>query len=72
MNATPVVRGGYRLGVPNEGLYREILNTDSEAYGGSNVGNMGGVRSKSVPWQGRDHSIQVELPPLSVVGFVLE
>ena len=72
MNATPVVRGGYRIGVPREGFYREILNTDAEVYGGGNVGNYGGVHSEAIPWQGRDHSIQVELPPLGVVGFLLE
>lgn len=69
MNATPVVRSGYRLGVPHEGFYEEILNTDAEVYGGGNVGNMGGVPSERLPWQGRDHSIQVELPPLAIVGF---
>ena len=72
MNATPVVRGGYRLGVPKPGFYREILNTDAEAYGGSNVGNLGGVASEPIPWQGRDHSVQIELPPLAIVGFAAE
>jgi 1,4-alpha-glucan branching enzyme len=72
MNATPVVRGGYRLGVPQSGFYKEILNTDAEAYGGSNVGNVGGARSEQISWQGRSHSIQIELPPLAVVGFTLE
>ena len=72
MNGTPVVRAGYRLGVPKPGYYREILNTDAQVYGGGNVGNMGGVSSSQTPWQGRDHSVQIELPPLSVVGFLLE
>jgi 1,4-alpha-glucan branching enzyme len=72
MNATPVVRSGYRIGVPLGGFYREILNTDAEVYGGSNVGNYGGLPSESIPWQGRDHSIQIELPPLAVVGFKYE
>ncbi|MEY3479317.1 MAG: hypothetical protein RIQ71_92 [Verrucomicrobiota bacterium] len=72
MNATPVVRGGYRIGVPSAGFYREILNTDAETYGGSNVGNRGGLTSEATPWQGREHSIMVELPPLGLVGFVLE
>ncbi len=72
MNATPVVRSGYRIGVPQEAFYTEILNTDAEAYGGSNIGNQGGVPSEPVPWQGRDHSIQIELPPLAVVGFTLK
>jgi 1,4-alpha-glucan branching enzyme len=72
MNATPVVRGGYRIGVPNDGFYREILNTDAEVYGGSNVGNFGGIQSEPIPWQGREHSIQIELPPLGFVGFSCE
>jgi 1,4-alpha-glucan branching enzyme len=72
MNGTPVVRGGYRLGVPKPGHYKEILNTDAEVFGGSNVGNMGGAVSEAIPWQGRDHSVLIELPPLSVVGFAWE
>ena len=72
MNGTPVVRGGYRIGVPRPGFYKEILNTDAEVYGGGNVGNYGGVPSELIPWQGREHSIQIELPPLAVVGFLLE
>ena len=72
VNATPVVRGGYRIGVPRPGVYREILNTDAEVYGGGNVGNLAGVRSEPVPWQGREHSIRIELPPLGVVAFLAE
>jgi 1,4-alpha-glucan branching enzyme len=72
MNATPVVRGGYRLGVPKPGFYTEILNTDAGIYGGGNVGNFGGMSSEPVPWQGRDHSIQIELPPLALLGFAVE
>jgi len=67
INATPVVRGGYRLGVPNAGLYREIMNTDAAHYGGSNVGNMGGQQSADVPAQGRPHSLVLTLPPLAAV-----
>jgi len=72
MNATPVVRAGYRIGVPKPGFYREILNTDAEVYGGSNVGNMGGVHSDPIPWQGRDHSVQVELSPLALLALVAD
>ena len=72
MNGTPVVRGGYRIGVPEAGFYKEILNTDAEVYGGSNVGNYGGVPSEPISWHGREHSIQIELPPLGMMGFVLE
>jgi len=63
------VRGSYRIGVPKEGLYQEILNTDAEVYGGSKVGNLGCVPSDPIPWQGRDHSIQIELPPLALISF---
>ena len=52
VNATPVVRHDYRLGVPHAGFYREIINTDAETYGGSNVGNFGGVRSEDRPLDG--------------------
>jgi len=72
VNATPVVRYNYRLGVPNDGFYREIINTDGETYGGSNVGNLGGLQTESVEWQGRTHSIIVNLPPLAVVAFKRE
>ena len=46
VNATPMVRHDYRLGVPGAGFYREIINTDAETYGGSNVGNMGGFEAE--------------------------
>ena len=69
VNATPVVRYNYRLGVPNDGFYREIINTDGETYGGSNVGNLGGLEAEAIEWQGRMHSIVVNLPPLAVIAF---
>ena len=72
VNATPQVRYNYRLGVPESGLWREIINTDAETYGGSNVGNYGGVRSENVPWMAREHSILIHLPPLATVAFKLE
>jgi 1,4-alpha-glucan branching enzyme len=72
VNATPVVRQGYRLGVPVAGFYREIINTDAETYGGSNVGNMGGFEAEDFPWQGRTHSLMISLPPLATVAFKLE
>jgi 1,4-alpha-glucan branching enzyme len=68
-NFTPVPRKGYGFGVPEAGVYEEILNTDSEWFGGSNMGNSGEVRSKAVPQHGRKHSISVTLPPLAVVVF---
>ncbi len=72
VNATPVVRYNYRLGVPESGFYREIINTDAETYGGSNVGNLGGVRSEAREWMGREHSILIHLPPLATLAFKLE
>jgi 1,4-alpha-glucan branching enzyme len=70
VNATPVVRGGYRIGVPRSGFYEEILNTDADIYGGSNVGNYGGVQAhEHWSWQDQPHSIEIDIPPLSVVAF---
>jgi 1,4-alpha-glucan branching enzyme len=68
-NFTPVPRMNYRFGVPAEGFYEEVLNTDSEAFGGTNLGNYGGAASLTRPCHGRDHSISVTLPPLAVVAF---
>ncbi len=72
VNATPVVHHNYRLGVPEAGFYREIINSDAETYGGSNVGNYGGVTSENVPWMAREHSLLIQLPPLATVAFKLE
>ena len=68
-NFTPVPRQGYEFGVPEEGFYEEILNTDSELFGGSNTGNGGLVSSRPKPCHERPHSIAVTLPPLGVVAF---
>lgn len=67
LNATPVVRYNYRMGVPAAGYYREAINTDGAAYGGSNVGNYGGVTSRPVPSHGFPYSIELTLPPLAVL-----
>lgn len=69
VNATPVVRESYRVGVPGAGWYEEVLNTDAETYGGGNVGNFGGQYAEPIHWQGRDNSMLLRLPPLSVIGF---
>ena len=67
-NFTPTVQTGYRLGVPAAGTYREVLNTDSAHYGGSNVGTpLGAARSSEHPSHGRAHSISLDLPPLATV-----
>jgi len=68
-NFTPVPRPGYEFGVPAAGSYREILNTDSVHFGGSNLGSTGVVSSRPVPRHNRKHSIAVALPPLAVVAF---
>ncbi|MGZ5020552.1 MAG: alpha amylase C-terminal domain-containing protein, partial [Chthoniobacterales bacterium] len=72
VNATPQVLHGYRIGVPEGGFYREIINTDGETYGGSNIGNMGGLNASDAPWQGRTHSLMIEVPPLATLAFKLE
>lgn len=71
-NLTPVPRSHYRIGVPASGLYREILNSDSSLYGGSNMGNAGGVYAEAVRTHHRPHSIKLTLPPLSALVFKLQ
>ncbi|HLG86669.1 MAG TPA: 1,4-alpha-glucan branching protein GlgB [Alphaproteobacteria bacterium] len=66
-NFTPVVREGYRLGVPEEGGYRELINTDSEYYGGSNVGNGPWLGTEPIACHGRPYSILLTLPPLGTL-----
>jgi 1,4-alpha-glucan branching enzyme len=68
-NFTPVPRSSYRIGVPEAGFWKEVLNSDAEAYGGSGQGNLGGVEALPVPLHGRPRSLTVTLPPLSVVFF---
>ncbi len=69
-NLTPVPRERYRIGVPEGGWYREVLNSDSAAYGGSNMGNDGGVTADPVGAHGQPHSLLLTLPPLA--GLVLK
>ncbi len=71
LNFTPVPRMAYRIGVPAAGGYREILNTDSAWYGGSNIGNGGQVVSEQVAWMGFSHSISLALPPLGAIFLKL-
>ncbi|MHB1999182.1 MAG: 1,4-alpha-glucan branching protein GlgB [Solirubrobacteraceae bacterium] len=66
-NLSPIVRYGYRVGLPAGGQWRELLNTDSERYGGSNVGNLGGCVAEDVPWHGQPFSAELALPPLAVL-----
>jgi 1,4-alpha-glucan branching enzyme len=69
LNLTPVPRPDYRLGLPTSGRWVEILNSDSEHYGGSNLGNLGGVDAVEEPWHGQPFSATLVLPPLS--GLIL-
>ena len=67
-NFTPTVHMGLRLGVPQPGIYRERLNTDSAHYGGSDVGTpLGAADTQAIPWQGQPHSVVLNLPPLATV-----
>jgi len=70
LNFTPVVRHGYRIGVPEPGCYAERLNSDSHLYGGSNQGNLGEVTSREGRWMGRPAYLELTLPPLA--ALVLE
>ncbi len=71
-NFTPVPRSRFRVGVPRGGRWREILNSDATLYGGSGVGNLGGVSARARPWHGRGHALEITLPPLAVVVFKAE
>jgi len=64
LNWTPIVRNGYRVGVPEAGYYAERLNSDADVYGGSNVGNQGGLDADAIPSHGRPFSLNLTLPPL--------
>jgi 1,4-alpha-glucan branching enzyme len=66
-NFTPVLRENYRVAVPKPGRYREVLNSDAEAYGGTNAGNQGNVNADPIPWTGRDYSLNLRLPPLGAL-----
>jgi 1,4-alpha-glucan branching enzyme len=67
INMTPVPRQGYRIGVPRDGFWRECINTDSELFGGSNLGNAGGIQAAPIPAHGHPHSLELMLPPLATL-----
>ena len=71
-NLTPVPRTRYRLGLPVPGRWRELVNTDSSFYGGSDQGNLGGVEAEDVPWMTQYHSAELTLPPLGAIWLVPE
>jgi 1,4-alpha-glucan branching enzyme len=68
VNFTPVPRQRYRIGVPHSGVYREVLNSDSDLYGGSNIGNYGRIECVAEPSHGHAHALTLTIPPL---GFLL-
>jgi 1,4-alpha-glucan branching enzyme len=68
-NFTPVPRFNYRVGVPRGGYWREILNSDANAYGGSGLGNYGGADAVPMPYEEYSHSLTLTLPPLAAVFF---
>jgi 1,4-alpha-glucan branching enzyme len=67
VNFTLVERIAYRVGVPRRGRYCEEFNSDAEAYGGSGISNSGIIRSEPVPWDQREHSVVITVPPLAAV-----
>ena len=69
LNLTPVVRQKYRVGLPSSGNWREVLNSDAAVYGGSNVGNLGGVTTSDYKCHGQPCSAEFTLPPLSIMVF---
>ena len=68
-NFTPMPRYNYRVGVPRGGRWRELLNSDADLYGGSGMGNQGGVDAQPMPYEDLNHSLSLTLPPLAVLFF---
>jgi len=69
-NLSPIPRGPYRLGLPRSGKWRELINTDSTFYGGTDTGNLGGITAEPIPWHGQPFSAEITLPPLGAVWLV--
>ncbi|HYN08901.1 MAG TPA: 1,4-alpha-glucan branching protein GlgB [Vicinamibacterales bacterium] len=72
LNWTPIIRRGYRIGVPASGFYRELVNSDAGVYGGSNVGNGGGSATEAIPAHGHPYSLNLTLPPLGALILKLD
>ncbi|MFA6970467.1 MAG: 1,4-alpha-glucan branching protein GlgB [Gallionella sp.] len=72
LNLTPLPRQHYRIGLPELTQYREMLNSDSAYYAGSNLGNAGLIQAESIPWMGLPYSAEISLPPLAGVILVPE
>jgi 1,4-alpha-glucan branching enzyme len=66
---TPVIRRGYRVGVPRRGFWKEVINTNSQYYGGTGLGNDGGVMAEEVASDGLSQSLLLTLPPLTTTIF---
>ena len=71
-NFTPVPRLNYRVGAPRGGVWRELLNSDAQIYGGSAMGNLGGVEAAPIALHGRSHALTLTLPPLAILFFGLD
>ncbi|MDP9405588.1 MAG: 1,4-alpha-glucan branching protein GlgB [Actinomycetota bacterium] len=69
-NLAPMPRSHIRIGLPVEGVYDEVLNTDAQIYGGSGVGNLGAVTATATPWHGLPASAELTLPPLGALWLV--
>jgi 1,4-alpha-glucan branching enzyme len=69
LNLTPAPHHRYRVGLPRPGKWREVLNSDAAIYGGSNLGNLGGVTADNFSWHNQSCSAEFTLPPLSVMVF---
>jgi 1,4-alpha-glucan branching enzyme len=69
-NLSPVPRGPYRLGLPRAGRWRELVNTDSTYYGGTDTGNLGGIEAEPIPWHNQAFSAEITLPPLGALWLV--
>lgn len=69
LNLTPVPRESYRVGVTRPGFWVELLNSDGMEYGGSGIGNSGGMNAERIDWHGRPYSLALKLPPLGAVFF---
>jgi 1,4-alpha-glucan branching enzyme len=68
-NFTPTFHKGYRIGVPRGGTWKEVINSDGLQYGGSDQRNLASLRAEKIPWHGRSYSIEIVVPPLSIVCF---
>jgi 1,4-alpha-glucan branching enzyme len=68
-NFTPTTHLNYRIGVPQPGFWKELLNSDAREYGGSSQGNLGGKEAAPIPLHGRPYSLTITLPPLAIVFF---